>query len=208
MSIRTAPRPALACLLALLALPAWAAPDIFPSLVDVVDVRADDVLNIRAEPGTRGAIVGTLPPGATAIEVVGGQDGWLRVNAGEASGWISARYTRAREDVWQQGAVPATLSCYGTEPFWALGLDGDALRYSEPEGASRHEGLRILMPQGAAPGPERALLAQGVTALIAPAPGLCSDGMSDRLYGLDARLLIGEGEGTRLLQGCCSIAGH
>ena len=37
-------------------------------------------------------------------------------------------------------------------------------------------------------------------------PGLCTDGMSDRVFGLTATLLFeGAGQATRMENGCCRI---
>jgi uncharacterized membrane protein len=47
-------------------------------------------------------------------------------------------------------------------------------------------------------GPER------LTAFVAP--GECSDGMSDRAFGLTAAVLHEQEADVRLLTGCCSIA--
>lgn len=193
--------PAAALVLALSALPAPAAEAVLPGLADVTGVAADDVLNIRARPGTRAAIIGSFPPDATGIEVVEARDGWLRVALPEGSGWISARHARLRPHLWQSDAVPPGLSCHGTEPFWGLALDGDTARFATPETASRHGGLRILAPEGHAASPHRALVAEGLVAIIAPAPALCSDGMSDRPFGLEVGVVVD----GRHLRGCCSI---
>ena len=193
---------AAALTLALLAAPAQAE-DMLPGLADVSGVATDDVLNIRARPSARAAIIGSFPADAAGIEVVEASDGWLRVALPEASGWISARYARLRPGLWQPDAVPPGLACHGTEPFWGLTLDGDTARFTTPETATRHEGLRILSPEGHAPAPHRALAAEGLVAMIAPAPALCSDGMSDALFGLEVGVVVG----THHLRGCCSI-GH
>ncbi len=198
--------PALALALTLLAAPGHATPEaIFPGLIDVTGVAADDVLNIRAEPNAGAAILGTLAPDAAGVEVVEARDGWLRVAMPEASGWISDRFATMRTGLWQQDAVPAGLVCHGTEPFWSLTLDGGAAQFSTPESAVRHEGLRIFGPSDWMENPRRALRAEGLMALISPAPALCSDGMSDALFGLDVDVVVGEGEAARYLRGCCSI---
>ena len=191
--------------IALLALPGHAAETILPGLADVTGVAANDVLNIRAAPNAKSAIIGSFAPDAAGIEVVATQDGWLRITTPEASGWISARYATLRPGLWQPGALPPGLACHGTEPFWGLTLDGNAARLTRPEAAQRHEGLRILQPAGAGPSAHRALVAEGLVAIVAPAPALCSDGMSDALFGLDVNVVLGEGAEASYLHGCCSI---
>jgi uncharacterized membrane protein len=44
----------------------------------------------------------------------------------------------------------------------------------------------------------------GPTATIAPR--VCSDGMSDRTFGLETLVILAGEAGPRLLSGCCSIA--
>lgn len=200
------PALALALALTLLAAPGHATPEaIFPGLIDVTGVAAGDVLNIRAEPGANATIIGTLAPDASGIEVVEARNGWLRVALPEASGWISGRFATMRTGLWQQDALPAGLVCHGTEPFWSLVPDKGAAQFSTPDGARRHEGLRVFGPADWAENPRRAIRADGLMALISPAPRLCSDGMSDALFGLDADVVVGEGAQARYLRGCCSI---
>lgn len=197
---------ALPLALALLATPGHAAPEAtFPGLADVTGVAADDVLNIRAEPSASAAIIGSFAPDAAGIEVVETRNGWLRVALPETSGWISGRFATMRRDLWQPDAVPAGLACHGTEPFWSLTLDGAAAQFSTPAAATRHEGLRIFSPFDGAENPRRAITADGLVALVTPAPQLCSDGMSDARFGLDVDLVTGSGEDARYLRGCCSI---
>lgn len=202
------PAIALAVAMLLTAGPGHATPPpdaVFPGLIDVVDVAADDVLNIRAEPHAGAPIIGTLPPDAAGIEVIESRDGWLRVTRPETSGWVSARFARMHPGLWQADALPAGLVCHGTEPFWSLTLAGGAARFASPQSVEDYGDARVLSPFDAAENPRRAITAQGLTALITPAPALCSDGMSDALYALDADLILGTGAGSRYLRGCCSI---
>lgn len=56
----------------LMASPAAATQEyMLPTLFDVQDVAAGDVLNIREAPNAKAAIIGTLAPDATGVEVVG-----------------------------------------------------------------------------------------------------------------------------------------
>ena len=76
----------------MLATPAGA--ETFPALYSVTGVAGDDVLNIRLEPDATAEAVGSLPPDATNIEVVGlsPDGGWGQVIAGEAAGWIKMEF--------------------------------------------------------------------------------------------------------------------
>lgn len=176
---------------------------ILPTLFDVSGVSPDDVLNIRAEPTAKSPIIGTLASDATGIEVVEERRGWARVNTGEGTGWVSMRYLSYRTDVWQPGALPAGFRCLGTEPFWDAGPDGGDLVLRTPENqAGDRRPVQAVLDTGVFRSPTRVVVAQDMTLLAQPQT--CSDGMSDRLFGLSATLVI-HGDQPRMLSGCCTI---
>lgn len=191
-------------LLALIATPAWATQEyILPTLFDVAGVAADDVLNIRETPSASAAIVGRLAPNARNVEVVAERDGWMQVNTDERSGWVNGRYLTYRVDVWEENALPAGLTCAGTEPFWSVAVAGGNVTLDRPEGG-RTMALHRILSTGWHRNPRRAVVADGLTAVIAPAA--CSDGMSDRAYGLEATVILGTGPQAQMLNGCCSLS--
>lgn len=178
-----------------------------PALYDVSGVAADDVLNIRAAPSASAPVMGALPPGRQGVEVVtlapGGS--WGQVNSDEGSGWVAMRYMALQPG--QEGfAAPA--ACFGTEPFWSLTRDGTAWRFDAPDRETRDF---VTTWQDMAAG-RRDRQARGLrdsegtgeaTAVIAR--GACSDGMSDRAYGLTLDLLI-DGQGaSSYFTGCCTL---
>lgn len=182
---------------------------VLPAIADVTGVAASDVLNVRAEPNADSAVLSELAPTATGIEIVGfdPSGAWARVSAGEASGWVSGRFLRLRTDTWQPGALPDTLVCVGTEPFWSLRRTAQGVEFSTPENR-RALDLRVVLDRGIAQEPMRALIAGDkdgrLTAVIRPEA--CSDGMSDRAFGLSGTLIIdGSAAASRMLTGCCSI---
>lgn len=198
-------RPALAIALTLaLALPAHATPEyVLPTLFDVTGVAADDVLNIRERPDAKAPIIGRLAPDATRVEVVAERGGWMQVNAGERSGWVNGRYMNYRVDVWEAGRLPEGLRCLGTEPFWSLTPQGGEVVLATPEAESRMA-LHKVLDSGWFRDPRRALVGDGVTAVVTPAQ--CGDGMSDRAYGLQATVILGTGASAQMLSGCCTLA--
>lgn len=207
---------ALALLVLTLPATAGGAADLLPSRFDVSGVAASDTLNVRAEPTTSAPVIATLAPDTRGVEVVATDPSgrWGRVNAGEASGWVALRYLREEPDVWTQGALPAGFQCFGTEPFWSL------VPASPPSAAPGATTARIETPEGSEsfaqttldlghPGnPRRALVlrSETKTATATITPQLCSDGMSDQLFGLEALVVVDDGAGPRLLSGCCSVA--
>lgn len=177
-----------------------------PALYSVTDVAADDLLNVRNGPGSDSEILGTLPPDATDVEVVAlsREGNWALLNYGEGSGWASMRFLSPQPAVTTILGLPVGLQCFGTEPFWDITfLDELTLILRTPEGETSHA------ITANAPAPEAVNLAKTgfrfawardrevVTAYILP--GACTDGMSDRRYGLH----YVDDQGLRL--GCCSL---
>jgi uncharacterized membrane protein len=191
---------------AALAAPALATQDGWPAIHDVTGVAADDVLNIRERPDASSPIVGQLAPDAT-VEVIRPNERltWGLVNAGERTGWVSLRYLQRRPGQWD-GAFPEVAACFGTEPFWSLARDGDALTFSTPEGSevfaittrsgsqNRRDSFHMI-----AEGP-------GGPAVAILQTEACSDGMSDRVFGISLQLLLGLGPEARQLSGCCTLS--
>ena len=182
----------------------------YPALYRVTGVAATDVLNVRSGPGTEHQIIGSFAPGQAGIEVVGTtQDRrWGRVIIGETSGWASMRFLARTGPDWNAG-LPAPLYCFGTEPFWSYerligGGNFDSVTGSGPEpfaelwsGTASGRGTQSF---GMA-------LDSGTSTMSAfIRRGICSDGMSDRDYGLIAQFLRRSPSGTELLDGCCRLA--
>lgn len=201
-----------------LAAPAAATQEcILPTLFDVTGVASDDLLNIRARPEAGSPVIGTLAPDAERIEVVAHDrsGAWAQVNTDERSGWVALRYLAYRTDVWEEGALPETLRCFGTEPFWTLRPEARRLVLSRPGAEDRRFVPEAVLGTGAFRDPRRAVTATPPAAEAGEARGMlvativpkaCSDGMSSRAYGLDASVVLtGDGD-ARLLTGCCSIA--
>jgi hypothetical protein len=60
-------------------------------------VAAPDVLNMRAGPSSKDAVVGTIPPDASGVIAVGrrrqmGPSVWREVSYGGVHGWVNARF--------------------------------------------------------------------------------------------------------------------
>lgn len=195
--------------MAMLAWPAEATREyILPTRFDVVDVAADDVLNVRARPNAGAEIIGALAPDAENIEVMAhdASGRWGLVNIGGRAGWVSMRYLNYRVDVWEPGRLPEGLQCLGTEPFWSLRPERDRLVLATPE-AEEAGRIVAILDTGIFRDPRRAVVAEGkglrLTASLTAAR--CLDGMSDRAYGLEAMVVREDAEETRLLSGCCTI---
>lgn len=185
----------------LLASPACA--ESLPALYRVTGVAAGDVLNIRAEPSAAAAILGSLPPDAAGVEVVAEQAGWGLVSTGEGAGWVKLTFL-ARAPGAEWFALTRPLRCIGTEPFWSLGVEPatKVAVFSTPDKGDAFTTLTTLWPGGdLRPGAAFAL-PDGFATLTGEQ---CSDGMSDRVFGI-AISLYRMGEAPSVLQGCCTLA--
>ncbi len=186
------------------ALRAEMAETVYPALHAVVDVAADDVLNIRAAPDSLAEIIGALVPDQTGVEVIRVNKGWAQVNTGDATGYVSQRYL-AREGGSDWYALTQPLSCFGTEPFWSLSLNADTgtALFTTPDTAKpRQDALGQTWP-GAPWAPTAAIDLPDGLAVLRPAD--CSDGMSDLGYGIAIDLFLRSGDRQRL-SGCCTLA--
>lgn len=181
----------------------------FPALFSVQGVSPGDVLNIRAEANARAPIVGHFTRTQTGIEVIGLSEdrNWGLVRIDEGTGWSSMRYLRAeRSDSWRDGQQ--SLTCHGTEPFWTFNLFLPSARGeydSLADGAISVTTESPVLPSTQFP-PTLAVPFSGPrSGMVVIRNGVCSDGMSDRLYGLEAQVYWrGQAQG---LSGCCML-GH
>lgn len=172
-----------------------------PARFTVAGVGAGDVLNVRSEPNASAPVVATLPPGSTGVEVLQlSPDGrWGLTPLREGSGWVSLRYL-AREAA-SGTPLPRPLLCRGTEPFWALSVTGTGAVFETPEGGAVP--LRPLGEAAGVTGGVAAFDAGGETLDLTVVRRACSDGMSDRPYGLAAMVW---NRGETFLEGCCALS--
>ena len=96
--------------------------------------------------------------------------------------------------------------CFATEPFWTLWIQqGVAAEFSTPEevyplGSAGY----LTTAQGR---PDRFFVGMGGEATAVLRREMCSDGMSDRAFGIGIDLLIDRG-GPAMYSGCCSVSEH
>jgi uncharacterized membrane protein len=179
----------------------------FPGFYRVAGVAAHDVLNIRAEPSAQTPIVGSFAPNEGWIEVVGLSEDrrWGLVRTNEGVGWSHMRYLqRQQPDSWIRGTT--ALDCHGTEPFWRMSffLPTNRAEYVAPDDSFEVRTDAPYLPSTAHP-PTLALAFEGARQGFAVIrQGLCSDGMSDMLFGLETQIYW-RGNATGLT-GCCSLS--
>ena len=195
----------------LLLLPLSVAAQDFPALYDVQRVASNDTLNIRTGPGTRYQVIGELPYNATEVEVIrrDAPSGWGLINYNERAGWVSLSYMRRTPGTQAWDDTPTGIAwCGGTEPFWNIQSAGGIVTMSNlgtPVFTAPSEPM-----VGTAAGFGRAVALQpnsgGMASMVILLQS-CSDGMSDREYGLAAHVTTRlPGEGTAYWTGCCSVA--
>jgi len=175
-----------------------------PVLADVTGVAANDVLNIRAVPNAGGAIIGTLAPDATGVEVMAIEGDWALVNSNEGAGYAAMRFLDPDESTVWYDLELQPLACSGTEPFWGLDIDPVAgttvFWVADPSetqaGTMGDRWIGQPWAQSAAFSlPDRLVVLQ---------PQACSDGMSDRAFGIGIDIFLTDSQGARY-SGCCSL---
>ncbi|OSP54684.1 COG3650 family protein [Pseudoruegeria sp. SK021] len=186
----------------------------FPNLFNVTGVSADDVLNVRAQPDASAPILTTLPPQRTGIEGLGLSDSgtWVHVAFGETTGWVNARFLSAQPPR-PAGALPSPMRCHGTEPFWGLNFPNGS--FAEFERLPDPEIPFSVTFQSTAIGRQSGDIVARLTGTGDPQPPvqgtltlrheMCSDGMSDRSFGLSILFLLERGDTPELYSGCCSL---
>lgn len=177
------------------------------SIHRVVNVAPSDVLNIRATPSPTSAIVGSLAPGTSQVEVLERRHGWGRVLVDGGEGWVSLAYLAESERAAIPGLdAPGGFACAGTEPFWGLtiGTDGSG---SWNDLATLGEARAVSVDDARTAGNRHEPFvyrfsgeAEGMAVLSREA---CSDGMSDIAYGWRAYVDVADGAGRRFVTGCC-----
>jgi uncharacterized membrane protein len=173
-----------------------------PERYMVADVASDDVLNIRDEPAASSEIIGELGPYTLNVEVLRTLDGWGYVGAGERSGWVSMRFLVPNPP--PENEIPRPMSCFGTEPFWNVSFYPRGAEYNAMGEARRD--LTILR-EGVADNGYIVEVQEGPaltrTIIINALP--CSDGMSDRNFGMSMSMFIQTPDGNDLRTGCCTM---
>ncbi|MGR3806139.1 COG3650 family protein [Marinibacterium profundimaris] len=175
---------------------------VYPWLYDVIGVSADDVLNLRAGPSSEAEVIGALAHDATGIEVVGINDNgyWLQIALPESTAWAATGFL-APQPHDPELAFTRILDCGGTEPFWGLQItQGTGATLSRMDKADADLPAGRVRPSPSMKNQYFLDLGERHAAMLTTK--LCSDGMSDRAYGLSIRLVIDE---TETMHGCCSL---
>jgi uncharacterized membrane protein len=188
---------------------AHAQPNDYPALYDVAGIAADDVLQIRSTPDAGADSMGSLAADATGIEVVSlSDDGmWAELSRDEAVGWVAVKFLQRQDDgAWFGLHVP--LYCLGTEPFWRINIDPAAKMgtYNALDGVDRPLGIGTMWSHGTPWATTVGVRFDDQNAMAILRGEACSDGMSERAYGISIDLFVTEADaGNIIWSGCCSI---
>jgi uncharacterized membrane protein len=203
--------PRILCAFLLTAAPAAAAD--LPALYDAQGAVGGPALDLRAEPDAAAEILGSLPADARGIEVVAlSEDGaWGLVGQGEGGGWLAMEGLSRQPDQSPWWQLRAPLRCLGTEPFWSLSISAAAGSgtFNTPEPPALDLQTQSVWPGSDWMRTAGVTLSGGdATATLVLTGGACSDGMSDRTYGIAATLLLSGGPigGDTPLTGCCTLS--
>ena len=178
----------------------------------VTGVAGNDTLNVRNDADVEAGIIASLPHDAGGLAVSGrwqayeGSVWWevLLENSTETRGWVNSRYLASETD-YSRLESDYPLECQGTEPFWALSVDGavatgDAY-YLENQtfAASAWQnafGMRGWFAVVLAPTSE----ASQKDGILTVTRTVCSDGMSDQGYPFLTTLVLPD---RSVYGGCC-----
>jgi uncharacterized membrane protein len=179
-------------------------------LFSVVNVASDDELNVRAGPSADAQKIGTLAFNASSVIATGlsrqaGRATWMEIEFAKSKGWVNAAYLTAITAPREPTLFREPLSCSGTEPFWALQVDGRQGDFdSLTEGKSRIDFSSLRAAHGA---PNIWALKgktennqSSVFALLEETKQ-CSDGMSDLTFRYTIRIDLEDGP---FYAGCCN----
>lgn len=192
----------------LLFFPSLASAFEFPSLHNVYDVAPNDVLNVRSGPSVEHPIISSFTYDQKHIEVIRLSESgrWALVNVGEGTGWAASRFLKPLS---LEPRIPTTMRCFGTEPFWRADL--------WQAGADQRIDLQVLgsldqtiLAHAGAFSSGRSdrfgYVAYDRSAILSVSAQLCSDGMSDRAFGMSADVFVETISGWQQFSGCCSLA--
>ena len=179
-------------------------------MFSVINVAADDELNVRSYPSAEADKVGALPFNTTSVVATGltrkiGRATWMEIVVGETKGWVNAAYLSAVPTSTAPTLFREPLACSGTEPFWALQIEGTVGDFdSLGEGKSTIEFISSRSAHGV---PiiwslrGRTKTNQSPVFALLEETNQCSDGMSDLTYRYVIRIDIENGP---FYAGCCN----
>ena len=198
--------------LALLLLPfaAQAQRLILPDVFTVTGFAPNDTLNVRREPSGTSVDIGDLALNELIEVIALSSDGqWGQIIWQEGNGWIAMRFlTPSPLPHLRDSEMPMRISCAGTEPFWTAVLwPNQTFEFVDYSNASQESRTRPITQSTTAIGMQPysfAFTAGEFTGLLDRAE--CSDGMSDRTYGWQLRIINPSLNGLELHGGCCQAA--
>ena len=174
----------------------------------VINVSAEDALNMRAAPGSDTPILAKLAPG-TIILRLGKHQGWVRVMHQGQTGWVYGKYLGKTDPPELVDADLIGLVCTGTEPHWKLTADSSRVSYgmygekrdyvldSAVTPALNYQGLWYVSAYS--PGSAENDYSSHISMTI-QSDSQCSDDMSETRYDFSIILFNAD---HQLLKGCC-----
>lgn len=174
----------------------------------VVNVSADDTLNMRADSSSDSPILAKLAPGTVLLRL-GENKGWVNVIYRGQPGWVYSKYIARTKAPDFADADLAGLACTGTEPHWKLGAQASRISYGMYGEMQDYYLDGVVTPamnyrglwsaSAYSPGTDKNDLSSHISMIIESDPQ-CSDDMSETRYSYSIVLM---NEGYQLLRGCC-----
>lgn len=171
---------------------------------------AETPLAIRAAPAPDAAVLGHLQPGAQGVQVIArSADGaWGQIAHGEGDGWLPMAGLSRQPS--PPGSKPATALLWGGAVLGRASADPFFAEFEQPEHPEMPLQITGTDSRPGADGPVRLWTFAGetATASLLVRHEMCSDGMSDRPFGLSAAFTMIESTGAvHLRLGCCALTG-
>ncbi len=185
----------------------WAQAQILPEVYTVTNVAANDTLNVRARPNGQSADIGDIYPGEQVeVMALSANGKWGKIIWQETNGWVAMRFLRLTPlRTMPDSAMPLQLVCSGTEPFWSATFwTNRNLEFKDYAADSPVPTFQRIEHSATASGfapISFAFTAGRFTGTLDRAE--CSDGMSNRTYGWQVRLLEIVNGRLQLRNGCC-----
>lgn len=171
----------------------------------VVNVAANDRLNLRVEPRGHSTIIATLAYDETNMVKLDNKGDWIKVSSGGLQGWVYGKYVAPDAGHTIANAFGRELSCFGGEPHWSLSTMGEIITYGLYD-----EEEKFVLNSAIREGLNRNNIWYGILTskkfnhqkmtMIIEKTRMCTDDMSDIEHPFSITIIDAQ---KQLTSGCC-----
>lgn len=177
--------------------------------LQVINVDANDTLNLRELPNGKSSIVTELSSSTSGMFKLDESKGWMKLSFKGSTGWAYGKYLKSATAPDVKSDLKSELFCIGTEPHWNLKTLGNNITFKKYDDVGQYVfSSAFEKNQGKAQDKAgtwsfSAVKQDDYTTTIHVVVELneqCSDEMSDTKYTYSIRVKDNE---MGLLNGCC-----